>query len=88
MGIKAVVEHGIIRPLEPLPPDWVEGRALRVEVAEAQEELEGPDTWSQEMDILTADLYTPEESTQIEETLREADEQAKAWVRREMGLPA
>jgi hypothetical protein len=70
-----------------LPPDWVEGQTLRVEVAEAQEALEEPDTWLQEMEILTAVLDAPEEWTQIEDTLREADEQATAWVRREMGRP-
>jgi hypothetical protein len=85
MGIKAVIEHGIVRPLEPVPPDWVEGQELRIEAAE--DEREAPDTWSQEMDALTANLYTPEEWTQIEDTLREADKQAKAYLRREMGLP-
>jgi hypothetical protein len=87
MGIKAVVEQGIIRALEPLPPDWIEGRELRVEAVGDEGELEAPDTWSQEMDALTADLCAPEEWAQIEDTLREADEQAKAWVRRAMGLP-
>ena len=86
MGIKAVVEQGIIRPLEPLPPDWVEGRELRVEPARDEEALEAPDTWAQEMDALTADLFNPDEEALIDEALRAADEQAKAWVRREMGL--
>ncbi|HZW34264.1 MAG TPA: hypothetical protein VFF52_26310 [Isosphaeraceae bacterium] len=87
MGIKAVIDQGTIRPLEPLPPDWVDGQELRIEVAAHEDEREAPDTWAQEMDALTANLYTPEEWAQIEETLREADQQAKAWVRREMGLP-
>jgi hypothetical protein len=59
MGIKAVIEQGMIRPLEPLPPDWVEGRVLRIEAAE--DEREAPDSWSQEMDALTAHLYTSED---------------------------
>jgi hypothetical protein len=87
MGIKAVVERGIIRPLEPLPSDWVEGLELRVEAARDEDVVEAPDTWSQEMDALTANLFSAEEEAQIEETLRDADKQAKSWVRREMGLP-
>jgi hypothetical protein len=84
MGIRAVIEQGIIRPLEPLPPDWVDGQELRIEAAEDEDGGEALDTWSQEMDALTANLYPPEEGAQIEETLREADQQAKAWVRHEM----
>ena len=30
MVIRAVVEHGQIRLLEPLPSEWVEGRELRI----------------------------------------------------------
>jgi uncharacterized protein (DUF433 family) len=32
--VKAVVSHGEIRPLEPLPADWQEGQPLRIEKAE------------------------------------------------------
>ena len=32
--LKAIVTHGEIRPLEPLPADWQEGQRLRVEKAD------------------------------------------------------
>jgi hypothetical protein len=38
------------------------------------------------MAALTADLDDPAAWAQLDGCLREADEQAKAWVRREMGL--
>ena len=35
--IKAVIIDGAIQPLEPLPADWHEGQALRVEKADSEE---------------------------------------------------
>ena len=31
MTIKAVLRHGVIQPIEPLPPDWADGQELVVE---------------------------------------------------------
>ena len=31
MTIRAILRHGIIQPVEPLPPDWAEGQELVVE---------------------------------------------------------
>ncbi len=87
MVIRAVVEHGQIRLLEPLPSDWVEGRELRILDAESGEGPEGMDTWALEMDALTADADDPEDWARVEAALAEADAHAKAYVRREMGLP-
>jgi hypothetical protein len=47
-----------MRPLEPLPAEWVDGRELRVLEAGTLEEPEEPDTWSAEMDTLAAELQT------------------------------
>jgi hypothetical protein len=87
MVIKAIVEHGQIRLLEPLPAEWVEGRELRILEAASGESQEEGDTWSLEMDALTAEADDPEDWARIEAALAEADAQAKAYVRREMGLP-
>jgi hypothetical protein len=75
-----------MRPLEPLPAEWVDGRELRVLEAGTLEEPEEPDTWSAEMDTLAAELADPEDWARIEGALAEADRQAKSFVRREMGL--
>jgi len=87
MVIRAIIEQGQIRPLEPLPSEWVEGRELRVLEAESHDGPDGADTWSREMDILAADPADPEDWAHIEAALADADIQAKAYVRREMGLP-
>jgi hypothetical protein len=87
MVIRAIVEHGQIRPLEPLPAEWVDGRELCVLEAESHEALEEADTWCAEMDALASELDDPEDRDRIEAALAEADIQAKSHVRREMGLP-
>jgi hypothetical protein len=87
MFIRAVVEHGQIRLLEPLPAEWVEGRGLQILDAASCDGPEGIDTWSLEMDALNAEADDPEDWARIEAALAEADAQAKAYVRREMGLP-
>jgi hypothetical protein len=87
MVIRAIIDHGQIRPLEPLPSDWVDGRELQVLEAESRNALEEPDMWSAEMDRLAAELDDPEDWARIDAALAEADMQAKSYVRREMGLP-
>ncbi len=87
MVIRAIVEQGQIRPLDPLPSEWIEGRELRVLEAESHEGPDEADTWSREMDILAAEPDDPQDWAHIEAALANADIQAKAYVRREMGLP-
>src|SRR5437016_2245247 len=41
---KAVLKNGVIYPLEPLPPEWADGRELRVESAEEDEDRDF-DSW-------------------------------------------
>jgi hypothetical protein len=84
--VKAVVSHGEIRPLEPLPDDWREGQPLRVEKAE-----EG-DTPVAEIDrdfaVLArlCEASEPADEEQLERALQEAHRQAKEQMRRHMGL--
>ncbi len=84
--LKAIVSHGEIRPLEPLPADWQEGQPLRVEKAE-----DDPMT-VQEIDRDFAVLARlceagePADEEQLDRALQEAHHQAKEQVRRHMGL--
>jgi hypothetical protein len=84
--LKAIVNRGEIRPLEPLPADWQEGQALRVEKADDDE------TSLQQIDRDFAELAAlceasePADEEQLERALQEARRQAKEHVRRHMGL--
>jgi hypothetical protein len=85
--IRAIVEHGMIRPLDPLPVEWVDGQELRVLEAESCERLEEPEASRAEMDTLSAEVGDPEDWVRIEAALVEAEIPAKSHIRREMGLP-
>jgi hypothetical protein len=83
--LPAVIQEGQIRPLDPLPAEWTEGREVIVEDAETRtsHDLE---EWYRELQELGPAQYEPGEWERVQATLSEADEQAKAEVRRHMGL--
>ncbi len=84
--IRAVVQNGLICPLDPLPIEWAEGRMVVVEDAEpgVSDDL---DEWYRELNRLGPARYEPGEREQIRALLAEADAQAKERVRREMEAP-
>jgi hypothetical protein len=84
--IRAIIQNGQIRPLEPLPAEWTEGRQVIVEDAEStpSDDLE---QWYRELQELGPAQFEPGEWERVQATLVEADEMAKAMVRRQMGLP-
>ena len=83
--IRATIQNGEIRPLDPLPADWREGHELIIEDAgsPSMDELE---EWYRELKLLGPAQYEPGEWDQVQLTLKQANEQAKAIVKREMGL--
>jgi hypothetical protein len=83
--LKAVLRQGVIVPLEPLPPEWEEGVAL--EVAKAHAEPVDIDAWAKSMTQLCEDSSRDDEEV-MRRAIEEHRQQAKAQVRREMGLPA
>jgi hypothetical protein len=82
--LKAVLRQGVIVPLEPLPPQWEEGTAL--EVAKADAPPVDIDAWAEYMNQLCADS-SPDDEAVMRRAIAEHRQQAKAQVRREMGLP-
>jgi hypothetical protein len=84
--VRAILRGGVIYPLDPVPEGWSDGQELRVQADESTGNGADLDVWSREMAELAAELDDPAAWEQLESCLREADEQAKAWVRREMGL--
>jgi hypothetical protein len=81
--IRAIVQNGLICPLDPLPAAWVEGHAVIVEDVDAAP-VEDLDAWYRELQSLGPAIYEPGEVERVQSTLIEADEQAKALVRNEM----
>jgi len=82
---RAIVKDGMIYPIEPLPADWTDGHEVTVEDAKP-DSPEAIDKWYAELEELARQI-DPEDHRRLEEALAEADRQAKAQVRREMGLP-
>ena len=84
--VKAVVERGLIRPLEPLPEDWQDGQTVQIEKFEDREMT--AEEIKSDFAILEALCATndPADEELLEQVLREADRVAKERVRREMGL--
>jgi hypothetical protein len=60
MTIKAILRDGRIQPLEPLPPDWVEGQELVVEEPESAEGEAQINQWAKELDKSTAPVQSSE----------------------------
>jgi hypothetical protein len=84
----AVLQNGEIRPLEPLPADWKEGKRLRIESID-DDESATPEQIDRDFALLNSLCADsdPDEEEQLQQALHEAHEQAKAQVRRKMGLP-
>ncbi len=81
--IRAVVQNGLIRPLDPLPAAWVEGDLVTVEDTDAAP-VEDLDEWYRELQALGPTENQPGEWERVQAILIEADEQAKALVRHEV----
>ena len=83
---KAILERGMIRPIEPLPPDWRDGQELSVEKAEPTERpADEIDRDFAELSALCAQ-GNPDDDLQLAQALDEARRVSKEAMRRKMGL--
>lgn len=84
--IRGIYREGVIHPTDPVPLDWAEGQAVRVESAD-EEVSDNPtdiDHWDAEWRQTGGIYYEPGEKERIEAVLEEADAIAKEFVRRRM----
>jgi hypothetical protein len=81
--LKAVLRQGAIVPLEPFPPEWEEGTSL--DVAKSPNAVVDIDAWAMSMNQLCAESQRDDEEAMYR-AIEEHRQQAKAQVRREMGL--
>jgi hypothetical protein len=86
--IKAIVKNGTIEPLETIPTEWYDGQEVVVQEThgDSRETPDELDRWYRELDALCV-ASDPEDDERLRAALAEAHEQAKAVVRRQMGLP-
>jgi hypothetical protein len=83
---RAVLDRGVIRPLEPLPTDWRDGQELRVEKADTDEaSAEEIDRDFAQLAALCAQSNADDDA-KLTEALRVAQQLSKEQVRRSMGL--
>ncbi len=84
--LKAIMSHGEIRPLEPVPADWHEGQRLQVEkIDDAEVPVDEIDRDFAALAAMCA-ASEPADEEQLDRALQEARHQAKDQVRRQMGL--
>lgn len=83
--IRAIIEDGQIRPLEPLPAEWIEGSQVIV-VDAGTPPSDDLEEWYRELQELGPAQYEPGEWERVQATLAEADEMARSAVRLQMGL--
>ncbi len=83
--VRARVQDGVFVPMDPIPVDWTDGHEVVVEDAD-RDRAQSVESWIREFDAMGPAEYEPGEWEQVQEILREADEQSKSYVRRERGL--
>jgi hypothetical protein len=83
--IRAAVENGLIRPLDPMPAGWVEGHRVVVEDCDSTPD-DDVDAWYRTLQEMGPAQYELGEWDFVQSVMAEADQQAKDLVRRAMGL--
>jgi len=86
MTIRAILRHGIIQPVEPLPPDWAEGQELVVEEPQTDGAQAEIGQWAQELEAAAAQIPA-EEHDRFLKALEEVEKESKEAVRKQWGLP-
>ncbi len=83
--VRAVLENGVIRPVEPLPPEWREGQELVVETGGRAHSDDADDRWAKEF-VEATQAITDEDHDRLMAAIEEHKRESKEWVRRAWGL--
>ena len=87
--IRAIVTNGMLKPLDPLPEDWLEGEELLIDAQPSreisQDDASRLDRWYQALEASAAQL-DPEDDRLLQEAVQGVRRLAKETARREMGL--
>ena len=86
MTIKAVLRHGIIQPIEPLPAGWIDGQELVVEEPESERATAEIQQWARELDVSTSQI-PPAEHDRFLRALDQIERESKEAVRKQWERP-
>ena len=84
--IRAIIKNGAIQLLEPIPPEWTDGREVVVDEAEPVRRSEEVDQWLQELESAAGTIDSADDE-RLQVAVDEVRRQAKETARREMGSP-
>lgn len=82
--IRAIVQNGMLQPLDPIPGSWGDGRELSVAVAEVVSETD-LDSWRLELEELVL-ANDSADFAQVQSLLSETDRLEKESMQRHMEL--
>ena len=86
MSITAIVENGVIKPLEPLPEDWSEGQTVTISENDDHDDEEPfTEEWLEEYERLASEI-SEEDYEKAAAAVAEHRREAKEMMAREMGL--
>ncbi len=83
--IRAILRKGMIEPLDELPQQWQDGQELTVEGGEPSDDPEEIKKWHERLLALSSQISQADHE-RMATALTEQDRQAKAQMRREMGI--
>jgi hypothetical protein len=87
--IRAVFHDGQIEPLEPVPPEWVNGQEFvlddRVDAGNGKTGDDRLDSWVRELEAAASQI-DPEDDERFQHAVDQVRKDAKEAARREMGL--
>ena len=86
MTIGAILRDGVIRPVEPLPPGWLDGQEMVVEEPQADRAAAEIAQWAQELDAATAQIPAQEHERFLR-ALDEIERESKEAVRKQWSQP-
>lgn len=86
MPLRVVLRDGVFHPIDPIPEDWPEGIESEVAEPDREENSRMFDHWCDQIESIAAENGL-DDLGPLNALLDEADREAKARMRREMGLP-
>lgn len=86
MSIRAILQHGVIQPIEPLPSTWIEGQELLIEEPIATTSNEELRQWADDLEVSSARIPSDEHERFLQ-ALEGIERESKEAVRKQWSQP-